>query len=390
MKVELPLLVLSVLVIFSYTFDVLARKTKIPSVLLLLASGMGLRYAAGYFGLPLRFLDSILPLLGTLGLILIVLEGALELKLDREKKTVIRQTLWAALSILLLTTAVVTAAIYGLSDAPLRLCFINAVPFGIISSAIAIPSASVLPVARKEFVVYESSFSDIFGIVLFNFAIGNQTYGWWAFGKLTFETLAIVVISFVFCLLLLYLMKSITHHLKFFLIISVLVLAYASGKHYHLSSLVIILAFGLLLNNVMVIPVRWFHRQFVYPNFKADLEQMHLLSGESAFLVRTFFFLLFGMSIDLRGVFDSQVLLISGVIVMAIYGVRFVYQRLAIPQASLTELLLSPRGLISILLFLSIPDRERISLLDKNVLLVVVLVTSVLMTVGLLRSRPAQ
>jgi NhaP-type Na+/H+ or K+/H+ antiporter len=387
MKVELPLLVLSLLVIFSYAFDVLARRTKVPSVLLLLATGIGLRYLAQYFDLSISFLDNVLPLLGTVGLILIVLEGALELKLEKGKKELIGQTLRAAFFILLLTTAGITWLIHLTSEASLRLCFINAIPFAIISSAIAIPSASVLAPDRKEYVVYESSFSDIFGIILFNFAVGNESYGWLAFGKLGLETVAIIILSFLFCLALLYLMKSITHHLKFFLIISVLVLVYAFGKVYHLSSLVIILAFGLLLNNVAAIPFRWFSHRFLYPNFKQDLEQMHILSGESAFLIRTFFFLLFGVSIDFITVFDSQALLQSGLILLAIYGIRWGYQRLFQKKASLTELLLSPRGLISILLYLSIPDSLRIGSIDKNVLLLVVLATALLMTVGLLRYR---
>lgn len=389
MKVEIPLLILSSLVIFSYIFDLFARKSKIPSILLLLLTGVGLQFAASYFGFSTTSLERILPLLGTVGLILIVLEGSLELKLNKEKKTLLKQSLAASFFILLGTTLAITLFIYYLTDSSLRNAFINAIPFSIISSAIAIPSASSLSPARKEFVVYESSLSDIFGIMLFNFAISNTSYGLISFSKLAGETIVITVLSAVFCIALLYLLSRITHRLKFFLIISVLVLVYAFGKFYHLSSLVIVLVFGLFLSNATSIRSTFFRRFFLYKNYDQDLEQLHLLSGESAFLVRTFFFLLFGLSIDLNALASNYVFIAGILMVLIIYLIRFIYQKIWMKNATITELLLSPRGLISILLFLSIPTEQRITEISEGVMLLVILLTSIIMTIGLVNAKPA-
>jgi Kef-type K+ transport system membrane component KefB len=390
MKVEIPLLILSSLVIFSYIFDLFARRTKIPSILLLLATGVGLQFAASYFGFSTITLQRVLPLMGTVGLILIVLEGSLELKLNREKKTLLKQSLAASFFILLGTTFTITLLFYYLTESSLRSAFINAIPFSIISSAIAIPSASSLPAARKEFVVYESSLSDIFGIMLFNFAITNTNYGFMSFSKLIGETVVITILSATFCIALLYLLSRITHRLKFFLVISVLVLVYAFGKFYHLSSLVIVLVFGLFLSNATAIRSTFFRRFFLYKNYDQDLEQLHLLSGESAFLVRTFFFLLFGLSIDLNALASNYVFIAGILIALIIYLIRFVYQKIWMKNATITELLLSPRGLISILLFLSIPTDQRIAEISEGVMLLVILLTSIIMTVGLLRAKPAE
>ena len=79
------LIILSGLVIFSYLFDLLAGKTKIPSVILLLLLGIGLKQVVDYFGMPMFNVSLILPTLGTLGLILIVFEGALELRYNSDK-----------------------------------------------------------------------------------------------------------------------------------------------------------------------------------------------------------------------------------------------------------------------------------------------------------------
>ena len=52
---------------------------------MLLALGWTVGQAASYFEIPIPNLTKILPILGTVGLILIVLEGSLELELNKSK-----------------------------------------------------------------------------------------------------------------------------------------------------------------------------------------------------------------------------------------------------------------------------------------------------------------
>ena len=81
MDVGSILIVLPLLIIFSYLFDIFARRTKFPSVILLVLTGITLRFFSSYSGYSnFEFLDSLVPVLGTIGLILIVLEAALEFK----------------------------------------------------------------------------------------------------------------------------------------------------------------------------------------------------------------------------------------------------------------------------------------------------------------------
>lgn len=387
MSVEIILIILSSLVIFSYVFDLFAKKFRVPSVILLLLSGIGLRYVAGVLDINTINFNSILPLIGTVGLILIVLEGSLELRLEKSKLQLIRSSLSSAFFILLLTTTSIAAFFYFFSGEHFQKCFLNAVPLGIISSAIAIPSASVLPPGRKDFIVYESSMSDIFGIILFNFMLANETISFTSFVRLGWQTILILFIAGLFCLGLLYLLKRITHHLKFFLIISVLILVYGIGKIYHLPTLVIVLAFGLFLNNLHWIQLPWFNRIFTYDNFTKDLNQLTQLSGESAFIVRTFFFLIFGFSLDVNSLLNINVLQSGMVIVLLTYLIRILYQRIFIKSASWAEIFLSPRGLISILLFYSIPTTLRIEGLSDALLFFVILATSSIMGIGLVVSR---
>ena len=75
---------------------------------------------------------------------------------------------------------------------PLKLALASAIPIGIISSAIAIPSAKNLLNNEKEFITYESSLSDIFGVIFFNFITLNDNIGSKTFGNFSLELLSML------------------------------------------------------------------------------------------------------------------------------------------------------------------------------------------------------
>ena len=109
MDVGSILIVLPLLIIFSYLFDIFARRTKFPSVILLVLTGIILRFFSSYSGYNnFEFLDSLVPVLGTIGLILIVLEAALELEIKKEKAQIIVKGFLAALVILVINIVLVS------------------------------------------------------------------------------------------------------------------------------------------------------------------------------------------------------------------------------------------------------------------------------------------
>ena len=168
------LLLIPLLIIFSYLFDAFSRKTKFPSVLLLLVTGIIARAFADWSGFGgSKILDELIAVLGTIGLILIVLEGALELQIKKENLGLLLKGFIAALVVLLLNIALVSQLIEALTGLNDHLSVLLAVPLSIISSAVAIPSATGLLEQDKEFVVFESTFSDILGILIFNYALGQ-------------------------------------------------------------------------------------------------------------------------------------------------------------------------------------------------------------------------
>ncbi|MBD3750028.1 MAG: sodium:proton antiporter [Sphingobacteriales bacterium] len=365
----------------------IAKRTQIPSVLLLLTLGIGLKQLVTYFDFETFDFLKILPTLGTVGLILIVFEGALDLKYDSDKNKLIRKTFFSALVILLVTTGSITILLHQLTGYSYHLCFVNAIPFSIISSAIAIPSVSGIKKQQREFMIYESSFSDIVGIILFNFAISNESYNFSAFSNLGIELLLIFLFSAVSCLLLLYLIGRINHNIKFFLIISILVLVYAIGQTFHLSSLIIVLAFGLFLNNADEIRIPFFRKYFIYPNLSKDLVQLHQLSAESAFIIRTFFFVIFGFTIVIDQFKDFTLIQYGLLILGLIYLIRLLYLKFVAKTDVNPLVYITPRGLISILLFYNLPKDLRINGVETGLLFMIILATSIVMSLGLLGSK---
>ena len=166
------LFVFPILIIFSYLFDALARRTKFPAVILLMVTGIIIRaIAATYSSDLVGILDNLIPILGTIGLILIVLEGALELEITKEKLPLLIKGFVAAAVLLVTNIAGLTFVFQKILDLQFNSAIIYSIPLSIISSAVAIPSAGGLLPNHKEFVVYESTFSDILGIMIFNYAV---------------------------------------------------------------------------------------------------------------------------------------------------------------------------------------------------------------------------
>jgi len=400
MNTLLILFVFPLLIVFSYLFDRFARKTKFPAVILLMFTGILFRLLSSAYGFnQLGFLDDLIPVLGTVGLILIVLEGALELKISKEKLPLLLKGFIAALVILLLNIAALQWVFSSLFEMSAQVAVLSAIPLAIISSAVAIPSAGGLLDKEREFVVYESTFSDILGIMIFNYAlrqfeVGEGLLNISSLVALLFQIIGVVVISIGITYILFKLLRQIEHHVKFFLILALLILVYAFGKLFHLPALVTIFIFGIFLSNVKSLLPRFLKNYLDLDHTEKELHEFHLLTAESTFLVRTFFFLFFGFSIQLSTFNSIQPLIYGVIIILIMLALRYLYFSATTVQIKPSPLIyLSPRGLISILLFLQLKDISFVDLslspIDERVLLIVILGTMLVMLLGTLKKFKA-
>jgi len=116
---------------------------------------------------------SMLEILGIVGLIMIVLEAAIDLKLSKEKWPIIWKSFMVALISLVVCAFAISLIINQFYQEDPIISLVYAVPLSIMSSAIVIPSVVRLAPNKKEFMIYESTFSDILGIMFFYFLIEN-------------------------------------------------------------------------------------------------------------------------------------------------------------------------------------------------------------------------
>ena len=136
------IIALCILLLIAYAFDLSSSRTKIPSVILLLILGWAVQQLTSWFGIKLPDFTPVLPVLGTIGLILIVLDGSLELELNKSKFSLIKKSFIVALLPMLALAIIISFLFHYFGGTGLKVSMINAIPFCVISSAIAIPSAT--------------------------------------------------------------------------------------------------------------------------------------------------------------------------------------------------------------------------------------------------------
>ncbi len=390
------LILLPLIIIFSYFFDLLAKKTKFPSVILLMITGMIARAIANQYGFENTvLLNSLIPVLGTIGLILIVMEGALELEIKKEKIGLIFSGFLAAFVILILNIILLKSFFINILEIPDKTSVLYAIPLSIISSAVVIPSANGLLNKDKEFIIYESTFSDILGIVFFNYCLqqieSNQSLvRSEPLIQLGLQILGIIFLSLVLTYFLAKLIQKINHHVKFFLILAILILVYAVGKSFHFPTLLTIFIFGVFLGNGGDLLPRFMTNTLDVEETKKSLFEFHVLTSESTFLVRTFFFLFFGFSITMESFISPLPYFYALAILLIMFGARHLYFSIARFSFNTTPLVyMSPRGLISILLFLQLGTLNdtnlKTNIIDERVLLLVILFSMLIMLLGTLK-----
>lgn len=375
------------LLLLAYVFDVTSSKTKIPSVILLLALGWFVKQGTVLLSIPIPNLEATLPLIGTIGLILIVLDGSLDLELKKENyKLIGKSAIVAIVPMLLLSFGIALAIYYFDNSISFKNSLANAIPISVISSAVAISSAKNLIHSQKEFITYESSLSDIFGVVLFNFITLHSEIDVASFGYFLLDLSLILLVSFVATVGLAFLLSRIKHKVKFAPIIILVIMIYYISKIYHLPALIFILLFGLLVGNLDELKHYKFVEKLRPEILNKEILKFKELTTEFTFLIRTLFFILFGFLIKTDELLNQETIVWASVITLSIFVVRAIV--LKIVKLDLNPLLyISPRGLITILLFMSIPASQTSKLVNNSLIIQIVILTALFLMFGLMFSK---
>ncbi len=408
---NIQIIAASAVIILSFLFGEISKKTNVPSVLMLIILGIvmkiGLDIYFASIGVEVDIKEKLRPILtvlGTVGLIMIVLEAALELELKQEKIIPIAKAFTVAFVGLLLSIWVAALILNQfIPGMDMTKAWIYATPLSILSSAIIIPSVTGLSEVKKEFHIYESTFSDILGIMVFYYLLGQldpalidptlagavleeSTHGGGGFMAFGGNVIFTVIISLIASYLIVLVFQNIKSHTKLFLLIAVLLLLYGVGKVRHLSALIIILTFGLLIANKELFFKGFLSKWLNIKEAEHIYEGLHVITMETAFVVRTFFFVIFGLTIVLADLASIQVAIISLLIIASIYAIRYILLRIFMGKDILPQLFIAPRGLITVLLFYAIPT-DLVPGFQPGILLFIIIATSLIMTFAMIADK---
>lgn len=373
--------------LLAYFFDLTSSRTKIPSIILLLVLGWLVKQITEILHLSIPNLEIALPVLGNLGLILIVLEGSLELEFNKKNYALIgKSSIIALIPMILFSFGCAYAFYYFDNSISYKAALANAIPLGVISSAVAISSVKNLHPSNKEIITYESSLSDVLGVIFFNFVTLNSVIDTSTFGYFFLDLFIILLISLVATIGLAYLLSKIKHQVKFAPIIILLIMIYFISKLYHLPALVFILLFGLLLGNLDEMSHLKFIQKLHPEILNKEVHKFRELTIEFTFIIRTLFFILFGFLIKTSDVLNPDTIFWALGITVFIFMLRaMILKLIKLPLQPL--FFIAPRGLITILLFLTIPFSQSSRYMNNSLIIQVILLTVIVMMVGLMFNK---
>lgn len=389
MSTNLWLILLSSILIISFIFNHIQRKYQISAVILLLLTGVVLQLGVKYFALSITLPDEALKVFGTLGLLVIVLEAVMDMEVTQNNsKLFIRAMIFASL-IVFASIGLISFAFMRSYNITMIQALIYATPLAIVSSAIVIPTVSNLNGQLKDFLVLESVFSDIIGVLAFNFIATVEFTKLSSISMFIADFMLMIVISVVTTIILGIMMSKEKSKNIHVMILAVLILIYAATKVFHLSALLLILIFGISLRNLSRITAHNYGKHllnyFDHNKIKQNIHSMQEFIEELGFIIRSIFFILLGYSINLQSLLSMNVLLNGIMIAIAIYAVRFVFLQWIIPTRELlVATTMAPRGLITVLLFFQIPEPLQYANFNGAITFIVVIISGIIMSGGLI------
>lgn len=386
------------LLVLAFGANRLFRWTRIPDVVVLMATGVVLGPVLGWARAD-QFKD-VTHAFGTLALILILFEGGLDLN--------IRETLSHFPGGLLFGVVVYGLTTFSaglIASASLRINSRDGMLAGAVVGCTS--STIVLPVLQQwksekavEIVLLlESTLGDILGVLTVGFLIRSHQAGGSAvgdfltgfFSQVAISLVASFLIGFGWSRLLPYLSEQQFWQVLTF---SMVLLLYAGTERLGGSGLLAVLGFGLAISNLS-----GGRRSLVPTSFQLSQggagahEQILNFHAELSFLVRTFFFVLIGAVVELSGLRPIWPLLLglTGVIFLArwvsIQLCRWTWRGLGASDRE-KILWMLPRGLITIVLAIEVVEvrGQSMSFLPP-MSFAVILLTNLILVFGSIRTN---
>ncbi len=388
MNIPAVVILLGLLVFLAHALQEVFVRTKVPDVLLLMGLGLLMGPATGL--VKPEDLGAVGPVFTTVTLVVILFEGGLGLDLR-----VLARSLAGATGLTLWSFLLTLAVLAPLGRLMLGLTWLQAATFaaclGGTSSAVVIPLVQGLKVSEgtRTVLALESALSDVLVIVVTLGLAQAQGQGEVKLGTLAGAMLASFLLAGILGVaagvawsLLLNRMRSV--RMSLFTTPAFLFVIYGLVELLGYSGAIAALAMGVTLGNLDALPLAWLRRT---PETLASLGEMDRdVLSEVVFLMKTFLFVLVGISIQLR----SLPMVLAGLaatlalLLLRIPAVHLSLTPRALPRAEASLCgAMNPKGLAaavvaSVLVQLGLPKAQEIQSAVYAVVLFSILAVSAL------------
>src|SRR4030042_807439 len=361
MDVALTIVVLGILVFLAHLLTILFNRTKIPDVIFLVVIGLVL-------GPPLRAVTPekfgvVGPVFTAVTLVIILFEAGLMIHLDVLRRALLRTTLLTILSFIVTTLAVggMTLALTDLSPA---LSFMLGAMVGSTSPAVIVPLVRQIKMREEsQATLYlESAISDALSIIVVFAFLEAIKFGELRIHIVAGPVIASFLIAILFGVIFAFAWSLLLNRIRnlknaIFTTPAFVFIVFGVVELLGYSGYVAALAFGIALGNIGLLNVLRMKRFVSLKPIALD-DTEKIFFSEVVFLLKTFFFVYVGLSMELT---NSWFFYVAAVMTIAIFVLRIPVVRLSLSKstpasdASLIAVMI-PKGLAAAVLA-SIPLR---------------------------------
>lgn len=321
MNQNLAIVLIGLLIFAAHLFTEIFSRKRIPDVLLLMIIGLVIGPVLHWVS-P-KMMGSFGSIFTTITLVILLFESGTQLNFETLLKS-IKGTMKLTTINFLLTMVVVAGLAMLLAKLDIWTSLMLGAILGGTSSAVIIPMVSQLKISPKSrtILILESAFSDVLCIV-FALALleviesGSMNIGI-VLGKVLYSFLLATLIGLVSAILWSYVLDKVRHVKNSILTTPAFVfIVYGISEWLGCSGAIASLAFGIAMANIDKIYIRFLKKMLkTEPTKLNDTEQQ--LFSEVVFLLKTFFFVYIGISIQLDHLWPILIGLIITVVLFAL------------------------------------------------------------------------
>jgi len=364
MEIALIIVIIGALIFLSHLFAGIFSRTKIPDVLLLIIIGLCL---GPFFGVvnPQHF-GVVGPVFTTITLIIILFEGGLDLHFHVLRK-ILRRLFALAMVSFTLTMVVVGAVTYLLTNFSPIISFMLGAIVASTSPAVIVPMVRQLKMQKeaRTILTLESAVSDVLSIIIALAFLEAHKLGALHFDAIAGHMISSFFFSALFGILGAFIWSIVLNKIRtiqnsIFTTPTFVFVIYGMVELLEYSGAIASLTFGVTIGNIELFKLPLLKRYIPHSPIALN-ETEKVFFSEIVFLLKTFFFIYIGLSIQLMNI---GWLLFGMVLTLLIFVVRIPVVRLIVPKSTtMTDAtmmaVLVPKGLAAAVLA-SLPLREGI------------------------------